>query len=308
MDWTYFRDPKTGAFRLKRLPPIKTPIPVKDISEIGLYRSDYEGLPFDTALQHYQSRFDGYEVELGEHDGLFESAPAKYLGELSAFRRDTSLFWSLMEIENLADDSHAVSVSKTMAEKLVDLVRIVEPTDGDAIRAALSHYSVAELKEICAGLGLLVGGKKADLVQRLAEHERTNPGTVPTPAMIMPTPALKERYQQCCEGIVEALIEQLASYPDRYRRLVLEEVATDFNDEYFDIRDVIARQAGIELEPQAPVVRKTKKEWSGRTAAENAEQAQYRTRSKAASKRGLAKPVQVALLIAAIAILWLIFR
>lgn len=303
MNWDYFRDPKTGKFRLKRLPPIKSPIPVKDVTEVNDYRGDYEHLAFDEALKQYQARFDAYDIEIDDPDSVFESAPAKYLGGLSAFRQDTGLFWSLMEMEDPSDDSQALKTSPIIAEKLAGLVRIVRPADGAGVRAILGKYTAAELKEACSSLGLKVGGKKGDLIQRLSEHEDANPGAVPMPTLVMPMPALKERYRECYIGMIEALVDQLADYPERYRRAVLEELALDFEDEHFSIRDIIARTAGIEIQKPVPAPRKTKEEWGAERAASDAE----RERSQEAPRTADTSwptSYKVAAVVVAVLVIW----
>ena len=303
MNWDYFRDPKTGKFRLKRLPPIKSPIPVKDVTEVSDYRDEYEHLTFDYALKQYQTEFDAYDVEVDDPDSVFESVPAKYLGGLSAFRQDAGLFQSLLEIDDLEADSRAVRTSPAVAEKLAGLVRIVRPADSAGVRAILGKCTAAELKEACSSLGLKVGGKKGDLIQRLAEYEDANSGGVPMPTLVMPLPALKERYRESYIGMIEALVDQLADYPERYRRAVLEELALSFEDEHFSIREIIARTAGIEIEKPVPASRKTKEEWQAESRAKLAEWERSQKASRTADS-SWPTSYKVAAVVVTILVIW----
>lgn len=198
MDQEYFRDSKSGGFSLRRLPPIKSPIRVTDITELGEYAPDYRGMSFEAAVSHYQANFDNYELDVADHEEVFDNAPAEYLGDLAVFRKDYRLLQELISIDRFDDDSRAIHIppalGKRLSSKADSLVRVFKPSGFEAISAALGVSRVAELKDACSALGLPVSGKKADLVERLASQEIANPGTVPLPTVVMPKPALKKSF------------------------------------------------------------------------------------------------------------------
>ncbi|PHS43112.1 MAG: hypothetical protein COB05_18635 [Marinobacter sp.] len=117
MDWSYFESQKSDRFNLKKLPAIKSPIRIVDVTDLDDYQHDYSGLDFEDGLEEYLHTFDGYhmyEVEVERTEEAMSRMSAAMLGPLKIFKQDPN---SMLRLYDCIDDSDAVSLPHDVASK-----------------------------------------------------------------------------------------------------------------------------------------------------------------------------------------------
>ncbi|KAA0015503.1 hypothetical protein F0A16_20670 [Salinicola corii] len=237
MDWDYFRA-DDGGFKLKRLPPLKAPIKVKDETDLSDWRGDFRGLSFDRGLREYRDLFGAfmYEIDYEDVADAFNRLSAKDLGELGVFAKHYGVVCDFYLDASSGEDEFITDLGRLTEEKLLKsgFARKCYPENVEEWGDALMQYKMPELKQIAASAGIETKGVlKGALCQTLASAGHAGNSHVPKPAYpgVRAEKLVIAALDNWHREFVESLSQALDEYPPEYKARVMEDVCSDMDDE-----------------------------------------------------------------------------
>lgn len=235
MDWDYFRHPEHGRFKLRRLPTVKTPAKVIDLTEIADHSPDFRGLDMEEGISHYQRLFDdklSYDVEIEEIADAFKRAKKAKLGDLAVFKGDYSLVEHcieyLMQPEQDLDELPEFPESVVPKALKAGYITQHRPVSEEEWAAGLDIWKMTALKELADKAGIERSKRKDDMAQALAKAGMEGNSDIPFPPVYEPTHKVIDDLEVWIDGLVGELHETLKDYPKHYQAAVWDEIQLDW--------------------------------------------------------------------------------
>lgn len=233
MDWSLYEDPQTGLFKPKKLSITKSPIKIKDVTDLYGMRQDLKGLPMEKAKPVFKQFFNdeyAHELEVEELEIAFNRATKATLGDLYCFRGHYS------EVEDLlamGDDDESISLSlseqQTHQALKLNLIQRWKPSDQEDWDSLLMRgYTVPQLKAMMIENGLEPKGRKADLARDLGAFAVCNPEKMPPSHEFLPGDELEPALQEAITNMVCGLKHEIENHPYYYQFIAWQELLLDW--------------------------------------------------------------------------------
>ncbi|UYV20912.1 WYL domain-containing protein (plasmid) [Halomonas qaidamensis] len=233
MDLSLYEDPQTGRFKPKKLSITKSPIKIKDVTDLSNMREDLKGLLMKEAEPIFNQFFNdeyAHELEVEEVDSAFNRATKETLGDLYCFKGHYS---DLEELLLMGDDDESMSLSlseqQTHQALKLNLIRRWTPSaKGDWLSLLMRGHTVPELKALMIGNGLEPKGKKPDLASDLAAFALVNPEKMPPTHEFLPGDGLEAALKETVTNMVFVLSGEIESHPYYYQYNVWSELMREW--------------------------------------------------------------------------------
>lgn len=229
MDWSLYEDPQTGRFKPKKLSITKSPIKIKEVTDLYNMRQDLKGLPMDEAKLVFKQFFNdeyAHELEVEELEVAFNRATKATLGDLYCFRGHYSEVEDLLA---LGDDDEPISLSlseqQTHQALKLNLIQRWAPSDQEEWESLLlGGYKATELKAMMIENDLEPKGRKADLARDLAAFAMCNPEKMPPSHEFLPGDELEPALQEAITNMVCGLKDEIENHPYYYQYIAWQEL------------------------------------------------------------------------------------
>lgn len=258
MDLSLYEDPQTGRFKPKKLSITKSPIKIKDVTDLTSMREDLKGLLMEEAEPIFKQFFNdeyAHELEVEEVDSAFNRATKETLGDLYCFKGHYS---DLEELLLMGDDDESMPLSlseqQTHQALKLNLIRRWTPSAKEEWLSLLMRgHTVPELKALMIGCGLEPKGKKADLASDLAAFALVNPDKMPPTHEFLPGDGLEAALKETVTNMVFVLSGEIENHPYYYQYNVWAELMREWpTHEWLWFPDIISAHGGA---PAAAAVR-----------------------------------------------------
>lgn len=222
MDWSLYEDPQTGRFKPKKLSITKSPIKIKEVTDLYNMRQDLKGLPMDEAKLVFKQFFNdeyAHELEVEELEVAFNRATKATLGKAFCFKGHFSAIEELLDMHP-GIESIPLPLSEAQTHQAVrfNLIKRWTPTDQEEWESLLlGGYKATELKAMMIENGLEPKGRKADLARDLAAFAMCNPEKMPPSYEFLPGDELKPALQEAITNMVRGLKHEIENHPYYYQ-------------------------------------------------------------------------------------------
>lgn len=248
MDWDFFKE--GTRYRLKRLPPPKGTVKIKDCTDISGFRECFESTEcvdsFADTYLHYFDFPEQYEVEVESFESYFSRNPNKFLGALSRLKDNYDLIYDLRNwFEYPPEYGWMFLEDSALCKQLLmgEIVEIKEKiTDQDWIEYLRQKYNLDEFKALGKKYDIPLKGNKLLQASTLTKAIQSKLIPHKPPILIKPGNALDLWFGTIQLKYVVEIINALpiSIYPVQFIIAVLD-CAYDENYEHLEIGFAIAK-------------------------------------------------------------------